>query len=43
MVSKFDEDLLNAEGDMVIRPSDETVIVDKEGNKLSVKICQIGI
>ncbi|NLL80682.1 MAG: copper amine oxidase N-terminal domain-containing protein [Tissierellia bacterium] len=37
MVSKFDEDLLNAEGDMVIRPSDETVIVDKEGNKLSVE------
>ena len=34
MVSKFDEDLLNAEGDMIIRPSDNTVIVDKDGNKV---------
>lgn len=34
MVSKFDKELLNAEKDMIIRPSDETIIVDKDGNKV---------
>lgn len=35
MVSKFDKDLLNAEKDLVIHVSDETVIVDKDGNKVA--------
>ena len=34
MVSKFNKDLLNAEGSMIIRPSDDTVIVDKDGKAL---------
>lgn len=37
MVSKFDDKLLSAEGDMVIRPSEETVIVDKDGEKLEIQ------
>jgi hypothetical protein len=37
MVSKFDENLLNAEGDMIIRPSEETVIVDKGGESLEIE------
>ncbi len=34
MVSKFDDELLNAEKDMFIRVSEETPIVDIEGNKV---------
>jgi hypothetical protein len=37
MISKFDENLLNAEGDMIIRPSEETVIVDKDGESLEIE------
>lgn len=37
MVSKFDDKLLNAEGDMIIRPSEKTVIVDKDGEKLQTE------
>ena len=36
MVSKFDDELLNAEKDMFIRVSDETPIVDIEGNKANI-------
>ncbi len=35
MVSKFDKDYLNAEKDLYARPSDDTVIIDKDGNKLT--------
>ena len=35
MVSKFDKDYLNIEKDLYARPSDETIIIDKDGNKLS--------
>lgn len=35
MVSKFDKDFLNAEKDLYARPSDETIIIDKDGNKLT--------
>ena len=34
MVSKFNKDFLNAEGDMIIHLSDQTIIVDKDGNKV---------
>lgn len=34
MVSKFDKELLNAEGSLVIKLHDETIIVDTEGNKV---------
>lgn len=34
MVSKFNKDFLNAEGDMILHLSDETIIVDKDGNKV---------
>ena len=34
MVSKFDKELLNAEKDMYIRISEDTIIVDKDGNKV---------
>lgn len=34
MVSNFDEDYLNAEKDLYARPSDGTILVDKDGNKL---------
>ena len=34
MVSRFDKELLNAEKDMIIRPADTTVIVDKDGEKV---------
>lgn len=37
MVSKFNEDLLNAEGDMIIKPYDETLIIDKDGNELTIE------
>lgn len=37
MVSKFDEELLSAEGDMVLRPSEETIIVDKDGEVLTTE------
>lgn len=36
MVSKFDDELLNAEKDMYIRVSDETPIVDIEDNKVNM-------
>lgn len=35
MVSKFDEEFLNAEKDLYARPSDETIIIDKDGKKLT--------
>lgn len=35
MVSKFDEGLLNAEEDMVISPSEKTIIVDKDGKEFA--------
>ena len=34
MVSKFNKDSLSAEGDLVIHTSEDTVIVDKDGNKV---------
>ena len=34
MVSKFDKELLNKEKDLYIHPSEETVIVDIDGNKI---------
>lgn len=34
MVSKFNKDLLNAEEDMYIRIYDETILLDKDGNKV---------
>lgn len=35
MVSKFDKEFLNVEKDLYARPSDDTVIVDKDGNLLT--------
>ncbi len=35
MVSKFDEEFLNAEKDLYARPSAETIIIDKDGNNLT--------
>jgi len=35
MVSKFDEEFLNAEKDLYARPSDDTIIIDKDGNVLN--------
>lgn len=35
IVSKFDKEFLNAEKDLYARPSDKTVIIDKEGNNLT--------
>lgn len=35
MVSKFDGEFLNAEKDLYARPSDETIIIDKDGNVLT--------
>ncbi|WFA07758.1 copper amine oxidase N-terminal domain-containing protein [Tissierella sp. Yu-01] len=37
MVSKYDEELLSAEGDMILRPSEETIIVDKDGEALGIE------
>ena len=34
MVSKFDKDFLNAEKDMYIHPSEDTVIIDSDGNEV---------
>lgn len=34
MVSKFDKEFLNAEKDMYIHPSNDTLIIDKDGNKV---------
>lgn len=33
-VSKFNKDYLNAEGSLYVRPRKETVIIDKDGNKV---------
>ncbi|TJX14384.1 copper amine oxidase N-terminal domain-containing protein [Tissierella creatinini] len=35
MVSKFDKEFLNAEKDLYARPSDDTVIMDKDGKELT--------
>jgi len=37
IVSAFDDKLLNVEGDLYIQPSDQTVIVDKDGKEVEVE------
>ena len=36
MVSKFDKDFLNVEKDLYARPSEDTIIIDKNGDRKSV-------
>lgn len=33
-VSRFNKDFLNAEGSLYVRPSEKTIIIDKDGNKV---------